>query len=136
MAKFDEEAWRRKLAREIAEDAAQEDVDAQDDAQLKRELTDMFGTSDYDKIIKAVGQAEGFSADEIAAMQKAGRLARKELRRGNVDKAEKIVMSNRGLKEVRKSKKDKGCAVLGLLGLGSVVLSIWGLIEAGARLLG
>lgn len=136
MAKFDEEAWWRRMAEEIAADAARDDVNAQSDAELKRELTDMFGTSDYDAIVRSIGKGEGFSDDDIKAMQKAAKLAKKELERGNVDKAEQIVMSNRGLKEVRKRSNDKGCAVLGLLGLGSVTLSVWGLIEVGASIFG
>ena len=136
MAKFDEEAWRKRNEREQEEEAARRSMaDYGSDAELRRELTEMFGTSDFDAIVQAVADDSGLSKKDVAAMKDAARRAQRALKKGNVHDAEQLVMGDRGLREVRK-RSGKGCAVIALAMLGSASLSIWGLVEAAGRLLG
>ena len=133
MAKFDEEAWRKRNEREQEEEAARKFLEYQgSDDELVAELSEMLGT-EFPKIQRAM--QDSLSGDEQDKMLKAADKARKALRRGQAERAEKIIMGNHGLREARKRSK-KGCAVVALMMLGSASLSIWGLVEAAGGLLG
>lgn len=139
MAKFNPDDWekrmRSEMADEIAGEAAAAARAAQDDAQLRKELVDMFGGADYDAIVRAVGASEGYSAKEIKEMEQAAKLAKKQLKSNHPREAEKIIMSNRGLREVRK-RKGKGCAVIAILLLAVGGSTFGAAIYGAAELIG
>lgn len=137
MAKFDPEEWERRMKNEMADEIAGEAAAAaraaQDDAQLKKELTEMFGSSDFNAIIKAVGASEGYSDREIKDMQKAAEQAKKKLNSNHPNDAIKIIKANKGLSEVHKRSKSKGCGVIAILlltiGGSSAAAAIYGAAE-------
>lgn len=139
MAKFNPDDWERRMKNEMADDIAGEAAAAaraaQDDAQLKKELTEMFGSSDYDAIIKAVGAAEGYSASEIRDMQKAAERAKDKLKSNHPNEAIQIIKNNKGLNKAHGvfKRKGKGCAVIAVLlvtiGGSSAAAAIYGAAE-------
>ena len=139
MAKFDRKEWERRMKNEMADEIAGEAAAAaraaQDDAQLKKELTEMFGSSDYDAIIKAVGASEGYSDREIRAMQKAAKRAKEKLNSNHPNDAIEIIKSNKGLNKAHSAYKrnKKGCAVITVLlltiGGSSAAAAIYGAAE-------
>lgn len=138
MAKFDQEEWERRMKNEMADEIAGEAAAAaraaQDDAQLKKELTEMFGSSDYDAIIKAVGASEGYSDREIRDMQKAAKRAKEKLKSNHPNDAIEIIKSNKGLSKAHSTyKSKKGCGVIAVLllavGGSSAAAAIYGAAE-------
>lgn len=118
---MDWEEVEKRLKREAVEEEAlkaQADRDAKMDKAFDDEFGALFGMStkamqeEISKNIPDVTKAEVKEA--MAAIAK----ARKELKRGNSNEAEKILMSSRGIREVQKN-KSKGCAVILLLLVGA-----------------
>lgn len=148
MAKQDPEEVRKRLMREAAEEALAEAADNDPavakwlDDDFDKGMTDLFGGTSPAAYRKALEQAiPGITDKDVEAAQKAIKEARKAAEGGffrspNPQEAERILMSVRGIREVKKQKESKSCFIAALVLLGSASLSVWGLIEAGQALLG
>lgn len=147
MAKQDPDEVSARLAREAAEEAfvnaANNDpaVAAWLNADLDEGMADIIGMSPSELQRELSKNLPGISDKEIADALRDARAAQKALKGGgwlggkpDPKLAERIMMRNGKIIEL--NKKKKGCAVLGLIGLGSAVLSVWGLAEIGAAICG
>lgn len=150
----DERIARKKRERQeyLKQQAAQEKADAELAARLDSdpEFAEQFDDSFErnlkkfdDEFLRSFAKDKGYSKSETQAMLDAAERAKKAMRGGwfserDPVKAEKIIMSNRGMRELKKAKKGKGCAVVGLLFLGSIVTAIgtlWAAAEVVVRAL-
>lgn len=141
MAKFDEEEWKRRIAKEIAdEDArgAQADRDRKMDAAFEREFFDALREATggmtpeqyraaLEKDIPDVTEQEVAEAQQIIA--EAARLAKK----GKHKKA-KAKLDNKVVRKVGKAaKKGRGCVITLLfmitVGGGAFGATVWGAVE-------
>jgi hypothetical protein len=144
MGKMDEDAVRRRLEQEAADEELAKKLDSDPDfaadfdkieKKLLRDLED--GT------LNKIAREKNMSDSEKAAMMRAAERARAAAKGGlfrspDPAKAEKIIMSNRGLREARKHQQGKGCVVVALLFLGSsatAVGTLWAAAEVIVRAL-
>lgn len=129
-----------EIEKRMKQEALQEEIEAQAkrDAKMDKafddEFGDLFGMSTKQMQEEISKNIPDVSKQEVKEAMAAIAKARKELAKGNQGKAEKILMSNRGIREVQKGKK--GCAVVAVAMIGSATLSLWALVEAGQALLG
>lgn len=145
MAKFDEEAWKKRIAREIAEEEARAGQDYRDrkmDQAFEREffdaLKDATGGMTPEEFRKAISKdipdvTQGEVDEAMKIIAEASRLGKK----GKWKKA-KAKLNNSTVKKVGKAaKKGKGCAVITLfmLAVGGSTLAglVYGAVEALAR---
>lgn len=131
---------RREYLKQQAEDKALADK-LDNDPQFAKDFDESFVrgfTGIEDDVVKKFAEAQGYSKAEIEAMHRTVKRARQAakggfLSSGNPEEAEKILMSNRGIREMRKSKEDKSCfiaSILLLMILGSTVgAALWGAVE-------
>lgn len=146
----DERIARKK--RERAEFLAQQKADEElakkldNDPDFAKDFDDSFVkgfTGFEDDLLKKIADDKGMSASERRDMERAAERARKAMRGGFLsapkpEEAEKIIMSNRGLREARKRQQGKGCAVVALLFLGSAATAVgtlWAATEVIVRAL-
>ncbi len=135
MPKFDEEAWKKRMAREAAEEEARERslMDRQVDDDLMFETFDLLGIgpSDVAKFQKEAEEALGDRVDMDEAMRVIKR-AKRAHKRGDKAKARRILKDSKAVRKVSKAQqKKKGCAVVTLIGLavtayGAVLSAQWG----------
>ncbi len=138
MAKFDEGEYKKRIAREIAEEAAKEKaerdlVDRQVDDDLMFETFDLLGIgpSDMAKFQKEAEDALGERIDVDDAMR-AIKKGKKLHRQGKKAEAKALLKKNKNVRKISKAQqKKKGCAVLTLVGLaltvyGAVLTAQWG----------
>lgn len=144
MGKMDEDAVRKRLMREAAEEALAEAADADPavakwlDDDLAAGMTDILGMPP-DKLQRALGDAiPDLSASEVKAAIRDAQAARKAMEGGwlsgpDPEKAAKILKGNSNLKGLAKSRTEKSCFIFALLllaGFGTAAGSIvWGAIE-------
>lgn len=155
MGESNEERLARKK-RERAEYLRQEREQEREDAELAKKLdSDPEFAKDFDasfvrgftsiedELLDRFAKDKGYSASETAAMKRAVERAKKTARGGfftapNPEEAEKILMSNRGIREMRKSKEDKSCFIAGLLMVAffgsAIAATLYGAAEALAAL--
>lgn len=138
MAKFDEEAYKKRIAREIAEEEAQERAanDRAVDDSLMFETFELLGMRASEVAAYQAAAEEAIKDkinvdDAIRAIKK----GKREYKKGNKAKAEKILKGNSNVAKLRKAaKKKKGCAVVALLMLavgGSTLAGVvYGAVEA------
>lgn len=144
MAKFDEEAYKKRIAREIAEEEAREMAanDRAVDDSLMFETFELLGMR-ASEVAAYQAAAEDAIKDKIDIddAMRAIKKGKREYRRGNKVKAEKILKGNKNVGKIAKAqKKKKGCAVVALLMLtlgggafGSVVWGVHEVVSALAR---
>jgi len=142
MAKFDEEAWRKRNEREQEEEEARKFLEYQgSDAELDDAMLDILGMSATELQKALEKDIPGMTQKEIDTAIRDAKAARKAMQGGgwlggkpDPELAEKILMRNGKIIELHK--KRKGCVVVALMMLGSASLSIWGLVEGARALLG
>jgi hypothetical protein len=150
----DERIARKKRERQeyLKQQAAQEKADAElaarldSDPEFAEQFDDSFerNLSKFDEeFMRKFAKDKGYSKAETQAMLDAAERAKKAMRGGwfserDPVKAEKIIMSNRGMRELKQSKKDKSCflfALVILAGSGATSVGlIWGAVEMLSRL--
>jgi hypothetical protein len=139
MAKMDPDEVRRRLEQEAADEELARKLDsdpefAKDfDKSFERQLGEL-----NTEFLNKFAQDKGYSKSETEAMKRAVEKARRTAQGGwfspgNPAEAEKILMSNRGIREARKS-KGKGCAVIALLIFGGSAATSVGTIWAAAEI--
>jgi hypothetical protein len=137
MAKFDEEAYKKRIAREIAEEEAREMAanDRAVDDSLMFETFELLGMR-ASEVAAYQAAAEEAIKDTINVddAMRAIKKGKKEYRKGNKAKAAKILGGNKNVAKLRKAaKKKKGCAVVALLmltiGGGTFGSLVWGAVE-------
>jgi hypothetical protein len=128
MSESNEDRLARKK-RERAEYLKQEREDAalakklDSDPEFAKSFDESFVrgfTSAEDELLDKFAKDKGYSRSETEAMKRTVARARKTAKGGfftapDPAEAEKILMSNRGIREMRKSKEDKSCFIAGLL---------------------
>lgn len=147
----DERIARKK--RERAEYLKQEKEDAELAARLDSdpEFAENFDDSFErnlnkfdDEFLRKFAKEKGYSKSETEAMIQAAERARRAMTGGwfsskDPVKAEKIIMSNRGMRELKQSKEDKSCFLFALVllsgGTATLLGLIYGAIEAVAAVL-
>jgi len=137
MAKFDEEEWKKRMAREAAEEEARErDLnDQQVDDSLMFETFEVLGlrASEVAKFQKEAEEALKDRIDMDDAMRVIEK-GKKLHKKGKKAEAEKLLKGNKNVQKISKAQqKKKGCGVIAILLLaiggtaaGSVV---WGAVE-------
>jgi VIT1/CCC1 family predicted Fe2+/Mn2+ transporter len=137
---------RAEHLRQVADDAALAEK-LNNDPEFAKDFDESFVkgfTGMEDDIIENFAKEQGYSKDEKEAMRRTVKRARQTakggfLTSGDPAKAEEILMSNRGIREMRKQKSEKSCflAALVLLAfLGSTVgAAVWGAAGALAAVL-
>jgi len=143
VAKQNDDEVRKRLMREAAEEALAEAADKDPavakwlDDDFDQGMTEIMGMSPTQLQRELNDALPGITSAEVREAQKAIRDAKAAAKGGwlsspNPAKAEKILMSNRGIKEVRR-KKGKGCAVIAVLlltiGGSTVAAAIYGAVE-------
>ncbi len=135
MAKFDENAWRERMAREAAaeEAAAMARNERAMDDDMMFETFDLLGIgpSDMAKFQKEAEDALGDRIDLDDAMRTIKK-GKKLYAKGKKAEAKRVLKANKNVRKVSKAQqKKKGCAVLTLVGLaltvyGAVLTAQWG----------
>lgn len=138
MAKFDEEEWKKRMAQEVADEEAtkaQNERDGKMDKAFEEEFAQLFGYN-ADTLRKLLDQAvpEQTKAEREESLRYM-KNARKAWRAGDKKRAEKLIMGNHGIREVKR-KSGKGCAVIALALVGGVGTMIYGLAEVAGHLFG
>jgi hypothetical protein len=142
MAKFDEEAYKKRIAREIAEEEAREmaaNERAVDDS-LMFETFELLGMR-ASEVAAYQAAAEDALKDKIDLddAMRAIKKGKREYKKGNKDKAERILKGNKNVQKISKAQqKKKGCVVVALfmLAVGGSTLAgvVYGAVEAVALL--
>lgn len=128
-----------EVEKRLKKEAAAEEIQAQAardavmDRAFEKEAAEIFKLSPGE-IEDLIGNIPKITDADVREAQAAIAKAKRAMKGGNRAKAEKILMSNRGIKEVRAAKKGKGCTVVALLFLGSSVTAI-GTLWAAAEVL-
>lgn len=134
MAKFDEEEWKKRMARDMAQEEADQAAQAGRDRKMDDEfMGDAFyllgvNPSDLAKFRKEADEAaQGLvNSEEAMRIIKKGQ---KAYNKGDREKARRILNSNQDVKKIAKAaKKGKGCAVVSLLMLMVGGSAAYGLI--------
>ncbi len=143
MAKFDPEEYKKRIAREIAEEEARERAanDRAVDDSLMFETFELLGLR-ASEVAAYQAAAEDALNDriDIDDALRAIKKGKREYKKGNKAKADKILKGNKNVQKIQKAaKKGKGCAVtaLALLGGGLVALvsTVYTAVEAVASVL-
>lgn len=139
MAKMDPDEVRRRLEREAEQEEAiraQSGRDAKMDMAFDAEFFELTGLLPSDIAGIAKDMPDLVDTDEAMRVIKRGK---KEWKKGNRAKAQKIFNSNKDVKKIAKqAKKGKGCAIVALLTLGSAgtsVATIYATIEIIGRMM-